>query len=346
MYYGNEYRIELPSSFELQSASAAEINQLFEHAHCVSHFSESPDGEFCHASGSKAVRGGLVFRINKDRLIEINDTIDRNPPAIRNTVGDIVSFQFVSRAKRTEFIGRRINIHDLGPAIIVTIIPKVEETIRLAKPNEQIKHVMLHTTLSGLMERTGETLSEYPDWFRESVQGENEKPRQRVLFLSDDFRDIIWNCFNLPFSGKLLQRWLTFKFEELLCVGLQVIKQNQFSDASKPEHYSHKSSNKIVRARNILDKEYARPPRVPELARKLGVSETQLRIGFKSVNGVSIRQYCTERRIEAAKYLLKEDRQSISEIADIVGFQDQSAFSRAFRRLCGTSPLKWKRSHG
>jgi methylphosphotriester-DNA--protein-cysteine methyltransferase len=42
-------------------------------------------------------------------------------------------------------------------------------------------------------------------------------------------------------------------------------------------------------------------------------------------------QYCIGKRMEAAKLLLKENRHSISEIADIVGYEDHSAFTRAFR---------------
>jgi AraC-like DNA-binding protein len=55
-------------------------------------------------------------------------------------------------------------------------------------------------------------------------------------------------------------------------------------------------------------------------------------------------QYCNEKRIEAARFLLKENRHSISEIGGIVGYEDPSAFARAFRRHCGSSPRDWQRS--
>jgi AraC-like DNA-binding protein len=41
---------------------------------------------------------------------------------------------------------------------------------------------------------------------------------------------------------------------------------------------------------------------------------------------------------------LKENRHSISEIADIVGYEDHSAFSRAFRRMNECSPKEWQQS--
>ena len=72
---------------------------------------------------------------------------------LHNTVSDLISFQFVSTVKRSEFLGAHKNVHDLGPAIIVTAVPKEEATYRLPKINQNIRHVMVHTTLSNLMER-------------------------------------------------------------------------------------------------------------------------------------------------------------------------------------------------
>ena len=49
---------------------------------------------------------------------------------------------------------------------------------------------------------------------------------------------------------------------------------------------------------------------------------------------------------EAARLLLKENRHSISEIGEIVGYEDHSAFSRAFRRHVGRTPKEWRRFQG
>jgi AraC-like DNA-binding protein len=91
--------------------------------------------------------------------------------------------------------------------------------------------------------------------------------------------------------------------------------------------------------------EYANPPPLPKLAQQLGISETRLKSGFKTMNGTTVMQYCITRRIEAAKLLLRENRHSIAEIASIVGYEDHSAFSRAFRRHTGRSPRAWHRDH-
>jgi len=206
--------------------------------------------------------------------------------------------------------------------------------------------VVVHTTLSNLLERTGESLDHYPGWLREILAGEFDQPRQRVLFLEDIHRDVTWSCFNLPVSGALLHHWIAAKFDELLCVGLQILKNSQAFIRDHPTTLPYPSEEKIRRAGAILNREYVNPPSLPTLARQLGISETQLKSGFKSMNGTTVLQYCINKRIDAAKLLLNENRHSISEIGDIVGYQDHSAFSRAFRRLCGCSPREWRQTRG
>ena len=122
----------------------------------------------------------MCYRVDDDRLIEINDSFLRVPGVIRNEVSDLVSFQFVSTVKRSEFLGQHRNVHDLGPAIIVTAVPDRETTYRVPKIHEAIRHVVVHTTLSTLLERTGESREDYPGWLQEIFDGRFTKPRQNI----------------------------------------------------------------------------------------------------------------------------------------------------------------------
>jgi AraC-like DNA-binding protein len=346
MHYGDEFWVNTTPGFDPETASAEELSRLFEDATCISRFHSSPDRSFIQNVSLVGLEHSLVYRIDPDRLMEINDSFLRAPVVIRNEVADLLSFQFVSTVKRSEFLGERRNVHDLGPAIIVSAVPGTETTYRVPKINETIRHVVVHTTLSNLMGRTGESIDDYPGWLREILVGEFDQPRQRVLFLEDIHRDVTWSCFNLPVSGALLHQWIAAKFDELLCIGLQILKNNQAFVKHHPTTLPYPSEEKIRRAGAILNREYVNPPSLSTLARQLGISETQLKSGFKSMNGTTVLQYCINKRIDAAKLLLNENRHSISEIGDIVGYQDHSAFSRAFRRLCGCSPREWRQSRG
>jgi len=344
MKYSDELLVEAPPRFDPEQASAEQLSSLFQKASRISRFHSSPNQSFTHKLSATSLNGSLCYKVDQDCLIEINDSFLRKSMILHNTVSDLISFQFVSTVKRSEFLGAHKNVHDLGPAIIVTAVPKEEATYRLPKINQSIRHVMVHTTLSNLMERMGESRENYPGWLREILDGEIERPRQRVLFLEGIHRDLTWSCFHLPVSDALLSHWMTAKFHELLCVGLQILKNNEAFVKQHPVNLPFPREEKIRRARTILNREYANPPSLPALAKHLGISETQLKSGFKSMNGTTVLQYCVNKRIDAAKLLLNENKHSVSEISDIVGYQDHSAFSRAFRRLSGCSPRHWRQS--
>jgi AraC-like DNA-binding protein len=342
MHYGDEYCVDVPPSFDPERASVEELSELFRNARLLTRFHDSPDGSITQVGAHTVLSRSLCYRVDADSLIEINDSLLRTPLAIRNEVSDLLSFQFVSTVKRAEFLGEYRNLHNLGPAIIVSAVPQAETTYRVPRTNETIRHVVVHTTLSTVLARLGESAAEYPPWVREILDGHHTRPRQRVLFLEDLHRDLTWSCFHLPVAENLRDHWMGAKFHELLCVGLQLLKNDQVDLDHQPARPIVAQAEKIRRARAILNREYAHPPALGALARRLGISETQLKSGFKSVMGTTVLQYCITRRIEAARLLLDENRHSVSDVADIVGYQDHSAFTRAFRRLSGCTPQQWR----
>lgn len=344
MLYGDEYFIELPPGLELDDTPSSRLEPLFDNASKLTRFSATPDHQAIHDLDSERFAGLLSYRINKDRLIDINEVIPRARLVVRNEVADIISFQFVSTVKRSEYLGDHKHVHNLGPALIVSVIPEKEITYRLPTPNVQIRHVVVHATLSNLLQQVGEDPTAYPHWLRQCINGKDGKPRQRVFFLEDVQRDSIWSCFHIPVSGSLLKQWISAKYDELLCVGLQILKTSGSQAQTPVVDTDLPYSKKIHRARTILSMEYANPPSLPKLAQQLGISETRLKSGFKSMFGSTIMQYCINQRIEAAKLLLADNRLAIAEIGNIVGYEDHSAFSRAFRRGCGHTPKGWRQT--
>lgn len=63
---------------------------------------------------------------------------------------------------------------------------------------------------------------------------------------------------------------------------------------------------------------------------------------FKEKYGKSINDYLYEIRITHAKQLIKETNLNMSEIAQITGFIDSSAFIRVFKKYVGITPGKYK----
>jgi len=61
--------------------------------------------------------------------------------------------------------------------------------------------------------------------------------------------------------------------------------------------------------------------------------------------GIHFRMLCNETRCELAKEYLKNRRMTLGEIAWLLGYTEQSAFSRAFRRWTGMPPANWRKEN-
>lgn len=82
-----------------------------------------------------------------------------------------------------------------------------------------------------------------------------------------------------------------------------------------------------------------------EICNKFNISYGTLMGLFRSEVGMSPMEYLMNFRISYACVLLKsEDKRSIGEIANMVGYADQLYFSRVFKRLKGMSPTEYSLS--
>ena len=81
-----------------------------------------------------------------------------------------------------------------------------------------------------------------------------------------------------------------------------------------------------------------------ELARASGTSRSVLAERFQQLVGSSPMAYLTQWRMLLAANLLRRSTAPLSRIAEDVGYQTDTAFSRAFRREYGQPPGAWRRS--
>lgn len=79
------------------------------------------------------------------------------------------------------------------------------------------------------------------------------------------------------------------------------------------------------------------------LARHFGISTVQLNRIFQQLYGISPMRYVTQQRIEAAKQILTDTPERISDVARLVGFAGSSSFCTLFARHTGMSPNEYRR---
>jgi AraC-like DNA-binding protein len=79
------------------------------------------------------------------------------------------------------------------------------------------------------------------------------------------------------------------------------------------------------------------------VARRMGMHERTLNRRLAAA-GETFRKVREDVRLEAACQLLEYTEKPAHEIAEILGYSDATAFSRAFRRWSGVAPTKWRAS--
>ena len=80
-----------------------------------------------------------------------------------------------------------------------------------------------------------------------------------------------------------------------------------------------------------------------ELAAQFSVSETSLKNYFRGVFGQNISFYLRECRMKRAAELLVSTTRSVAEIAEQVGYMNQSKFALVFKKRFSMSPLEYRR---
>lgn len=151
--------------------------------------------------------------------------------------------------------------------------------------------------------------------------------------------------FNAPLFFDQGENKLVFKTEYL---GLPVITSNQ-SVLENLEKMAKELQSKIYNdgplsekvSQTIFNMVGTEKTEMESIARKLAISPRNFQNHLKK-EGVTFQQLLNHVRKEKAMYMLKNENYSISEIAFLLGYAEQSVFSRAFKRWAGLPPRDYR----
>lgn len=99
---------------------------------------------------------------------------------------------------------------------------------------------------------------------------------------------------------------------------------------------------KILKAQDHMEKNFADAISLEELASDLGISSRHFKRRFKSATGDSPLAYLQRVRIEAAKNRLESTGEPVTQITWQVGYEDSNSFRRLFKKYTGLSPRAYR----
>lgn len=107
-----------------------------------------------------------------------------------------------------------------------------------------------------------------------------------------------------------------------------------------------KHTETIQKVMEYVNANYMKRITLNDVCEHVAFSVSYLSRMFKEEKGISLTSYINEVRIRNAKTLLMQSDLSLSQTAYLCGFDDQSYFSKVFKKIAGTTPGKYREQRG
>jgi AraC-like DNA-binding protein len=114
--------------------------------------------------------------------------------------------------------------------------------------------------------------------------------------------------------------------------------------AGRQQELSSREKDFLTRTMNIIAEQIeTNSVNVDALASQMAMSTTQFRYHLKAITGEAPQGYITNIRMQKARHLLDKNapQTTILDIALSCGYEDQGAFTRAFKRFYGITPSEY-----
>jgi AraC-like DNA-binding protein len=181
----------------------------------------------------------------------------------------------------------------------------------------------------------------------ESIRGFLKSPPKDLILetvpMTASIMRAVLDIIGTQYMGRLRHTYVKAKAYELLCEVIHLLThETEYVDSDL--RLSWRDKRQLDQAREIIRKDCVNVPTIPVLARRLGLNQRKLKMGFKLLFGAPIFQYTQDLRLEKALQLLHTGEYSVREVADAVGYSYPKNFTAAFKRRFGVSPKVARRS--
>ena len=193
---------------------------------------------------------------------------------------------------------------------------------------------------------------DFPPVVRDALTGTAGFGRVISLPLDHHVAALVADTIDTPLEGEMRALQYAGRLAELVAYTMDAVRRHppealpavQSTTAvgtSLPLGWRTADLAQLALAR--LARQYRKPPQFTALARDLGTNPNKLQASFKAAFGITMGEYCLERRMREAQQLLLEGKLSVADVAERVGYGHQSNFAAAFTAHLGMSPREYRR---
>lgn len=100
----------------------------------------------------------------------------------------------------------------------------------------------------------------------------------------------------------------------------------------------------LEEALNYIDRNLTEELTLEEIAQSAGMSRSYFSAVFKKLNGLSVWDYITSKRISLAIDYIRQGKHSITEIAMLCGYNTMANFNRSFKMVTHSTPSQFRKS--
>ncbi len=156
-------------------------------------------------------------------------------------------------------------------------------------------------------------------------------------------RDEIEHIFSAFYTVQddLKEACLKLKVQELLLFLWQI----DVASEKQREQYTAPHVETVKKIHHSLTSDLQARHTIDELSKAFLINTATLKATFKGIYGQPIGSYMKAYRMRHAAMLLRQTRKSIAEIANDVGYHNQSKFAAAFREIMQISPAEYRREN-
>lgn len=148
--------------------------------------------------------------------------------------------------------------------------------------------------------------------------------------------------FMLYMIEKYYDRETAIEVSKISEIDIDRIEQSQFMVFNGQKDHQDEA---VLEAQEFIERNYQQKINIEEIAKRVNVSGRNFIRRFKKATANTPLEYVQRVKIEAAKKLIESSTLHIQEVMFDVGYNDDQAFRKVFKKFTGLSPLAYRNKY-